>query len=55
MANIHIGIMARALAAGYAARSLSQTGSESRPVRFLTDPDGYSVELYQASEAEAKY
>jgi catechol 2,3-dioxygenase-like lactoylglutathione lyase family enzyme len=48
-------IARRALAAGFAAKSLAQPGPNSRPVYFLTDPDGYQLELYQASEAEAKY
>jgi catechol 2,3-dioxygenase-like lactoylglutathione lyase family enzyme len=48
-------IARRATEAGFAAESLSQPGPNSRPVYFLTDPDGYQVELYQASEAEAKY
>jgi hypothetical protein len=44
----------RATAAGYVAEALSPPGAD-RPVYFLTDPDGYHVELYQASAAEAKY
>jgi catechol 2,3-dioxygenase-like lactoylglutathione lyase family enzyme len=46
-------IAGRATSAGFAARSLSQPGE--RPVYFLTDPDGYQVELYQASASEAEY
>jgi catechol 2,3-dioxygenase-like lactoylglutathione lyase family enzyme len=45
----------RASDAGFAARSFGQPGPDSRPVFFLIDPDGYQVELYQASAAEAKY
>ncbi|MDB5424817.1 MAG: hypothetical protein JWQ29_2233 [Phenylobacterium sp.] len=47
-------IAKRATAAGYEAKSLSPAGSP-RPVYFLTDPDGYHVELYQASATETKY
>ncbi|MDB6062582.1 MAG: hypothetical protein JWM78_2685 [Verrucomicrobiaceae bacterium] len=48
-------IARRATDAGFAARSFSAPGLEGRPVFFLTDPDGYQIELYQASEQEAKY
>jgi catechol 2,3-dioxygenase-like lactoylglutathione lyase family enzyme len=48
-------IARKATDAGFAAKSLSQPGPDSRPVFFLTDPDGYHVELYQASPEEAKY
>jgi catechol 2,3-dioxygenase-like lactoylglutathione lyase family enzyme len=42
----------RATDAGYSATS---HGAADRPVYFISDPDGYRVELYQASEAEANY
>ena len=42
----------RATDAGYTAEA---HGSAGRPVYFISDPDGYRVELYQASEAEANY
>jgi catechol 2,3-dioxygenase-like lactoylglutathione lyase family enzyme len=45
-------VVRRAADAGFEAVSHGQPG---RPVYFLTDPDGYRVELYQASETEANY
>ena len=50
-----VTIARKATDAGFEAKSLSQPGADSRPVFFLTDPDGYHVELYQASPEEAKY
>jgi lactoylglutathione lyase len=49
-------VAARAARLGYSAVKMGGAGaSGARPVYFLTDPDGYAVELYQASTAEAKY
>jgi lactoylglutathione lyase len=49
-------LAARATRLGYSATQVGGgSGPNARPVYFLTDPDGYRVEVYQASTSETKY